>query len=141
MNRSNYDHFVAGRDRGAYISATCRTDATYAFIIASQVINPEKKDIKNLNKTIKSIIQRFDKGLKFVFIALDTLFMAVFVDPGSAANPDSSSQLGFVITMMDKKGAVHIVHHSSLEGKTVTLRVIASELFAMVHGFGISATI
>lgn len=67
--------------------------------------------------------------------------MAVFVDAGFAANPDSSSQMGFLVTLMDKNNNVNIVHYGSLKSKRITRSVLAAELFAMVHGFDIASTI
>lgn len=141
VNSSTAADFVAERARGAYIAAICRPDATYAFSIASQITKPEKKDFKQLNKTISRTLNGVNKGINFIPLDLDTVFMAVFVDAGFAANPDSSSQLGFVITLMDNEGNANIVHYGSLKFERVTRSVLASELFAMVHGFDIACTI
>lgn len=67
--------------------------------------------------------------------------MAVFVDAGFAANPDSFSKLVFIITLMDNAGNSNIIHYGSLKSKRVTRSVLAAELLEMVHGFDISSTI
>ena len=133
--------FVAERARGAYIAAVCRPDATYAFSVSSQITKPERTDFKNLNNAISSLLNSIEKGLNFVPPDLDSIVMAVFVDAGFGANLDSSSQLGFIITLMDKDANANVVHYGSLKSKRVTRSVLAAELFAMVHGFDISSTI
>lgn len=133
--------FVAERARGAYIAAVCRPDVTYSFSVASQITNPERIDFKALNNAIISMLNSPEKGLNFVPLDLDSIVMAVFVDAGFGANLDSSSQLGFIITVMDKNGYANVVHYGSLKSKRVTRSVLAAELFAMVHGFDISSTI
>lgn len=41
------------------------------------------------------------EGIKFVPCDLNAIFTAVFVDAGFGENPNSSSQLGFLITLTD----------------------------------------
>lgn len=139
-NATNAD-FVAERARGAYIAAVCRPDVTYAFSAASQITKPEMKDFKVLNKTIELMIKTKTQGLRFVPLDLDSIVMAVFVDAGFATNPDSSSQLGFIITLIDTHDHANIIHYGSIKSKRVTRSVLAAELFAMVHGFDVSSTI
>ena len=67
--------------------------------------------------------------------------MAVFVDAGFGANPYSSSQLGFIFTLMYKYGRANIVHYGSLKSKRITRSVLAVELFEMVHCFDVSSTV
>lgn len=79
-----------------------------------------------------------DKGINFVSLDLDSLNMAVFVDEGFTSNPESSSQLGFLITLVDKNINFNIIQYGSLESRRVTRSVLATELLAIVHGFDIS---
>ena len=129
--------YVSERARGAYISAVCRPDTSYAFSIASMIQEPNEKYIKNLNKAIASMRSSAQIGLRFLPLHLDSLCIAVFVDAGFEANPDSSSQLGFIVTLMYKHGYANIIHYGSLKSKRVTRSVLAAELFAMVYGFDI----
>jgi len=83
-----------------------------------------------------------------------TLKLFVFVDSSFANNKDFSSQIGYVIVMatetikytessfrnsVDGKKTItikgNILHWSSIKCKRVTRSVLASELYAMVHGF------
>jgi len=82
------------------------------------------------------------------------LKLFVFVDSSFANNKDFSSQIGYVIVMatetvkhtelsfrnsVDGKKTItikgNILHWSSIKCKRVTRSVLASELYAMVHGF------
>ena len=56
-------------------------------------------------------------------------------DASFANNKDYSSQVGYVIVLADENDNCNIIHWSSIKCKRVTRSVIASELYAMTHGF------
>jgi hypothetical protein len=56
-------------------------------------------------------------------------------------NKDLSSQIGYILVLADASGNANILHWSSTKCKRVTRSVLASELYAMVHGFDIGASI
>lgn len=141
VNSATSENFVAEQARGAYIAAICRPDATYVFSAASQITDPKMKDMISLNKTMAAMLKSKEKGIRFVPLDLDSMFMAVFVDAGFGANPDSSSPLGFIVTIMGIHGKANVIHYGSLKYKRVTRSVLAAELFAMVHGFDVASTI
>lgn len=87
VNNATKADYVAEQALAAYIAVIYRSDATYAFSITSQITDPQKKDIKNLNKMITTMLSSLDKGNKFVPFDLNSLVMAVFVDAGFASNP------------------------------------------------------
>jgi hypothetical protein len=65
----------------------------------------------------------------------------VFTDASFANNTDLSSQIGFVIVLADCYNCTNIIHWSSIKCKRVTRSVLASELYAIAHGFDIGAVI
>ena len=72
----------------------------------------------------------------------------VFVDGSFANNADLSSQIGFIIMLVNETrndGAFTItgntVHWSSTKCKRITRSVLASEIYAMVNGFDIGLAI
>ena len=65
----------------------------------------------------------------------------VFTDASFANNRDLSSQIGFVIVLTDRNQDANILHWSSIKCKRVTRSVLASELYALAHGFDIAAVI
>jgi hypothetical protein len=65
----------------------------------------------------------------------------VFTDASFANNFDFSSQIGFVITLTDANSKANIIHWSSIKCKRVTRSVLASELYAMAHGFDVGAAV
>lgn len=132
---------MAESARGAYIAAVCHPNATYNFSGGSQVINPESNNFKAMNKQIKLLSSTNCKVPNFVPLDLDYLVMAVFVDDGFGANPDSSSQLGLLITLMDKHACESLIRYGSLKSKRITESALSLELLALVHGFDISSTI
>jgi hypothetical protein len=52
-----------------------------------------------------------------------------------ANNKDYSSQIGYIIVLADDNNNCNIIHWLSVKCKRVTRSVIASELYAMSHGF------
>jgi hypothetical protein len=72
---------------------------------------------------------------------MSSLSLLVFIDAFFANNKDLSSQIGFVIILIDRNQSVNILHWSLIKCKQVTRSVLASELYALAHGFDIGAAI
>ncbi|KAK1914252.1 hypothetical protein P3342_007498 [Pyrenophora teres f. teres] len=72
----------------------------------------------------------------------------VFVDGSFANNKDLSSQLGFVLVLVNESMDAdtftiqgNVIHYSSTKCKRVTWSVLASEIYGMVNGFDIGIAI
>lgn len=128
------DQYIAQRARGAYIASVCQPEASFDLSYAAQVINPDEKDAKLLNKRLQWQIDNSDRGLKFVKLDTNKLQLTVFTDSSFANNKDLSSQIGYVIVLTDGTKA-NIIHWSSVKCKRVTRSVLASELYGMANGF------
>ena len=135
------DQYVAQRARGAYIASMCQPEASFDLAYAAQVINPNENDAKLLNKRIQWQIENSTRGLNFVKLDVDTLRLIVFTDSSFANNRDLSSQIGYILVLADASNRANIIHWSSVKCKRVTRSVLASELYAMAHGFDIGAAI
>ncbi|EED12694.1 conserved hypothetical protein [Talaromyces stipitatus ATCC 10500] len=138
---SPQEQYVAQRALGAYIASVSQPEASFDLSFAAQITNPEKDDIKSLNKRLQWQLDNAERGLRFVRLDLDSLRLVIFVDSCFANNKDFSSQIGFVIVLSDAANNANIVHWSSIKCKRVTRSVLASELYAMVHGFDSAASI
>lgn len=103
--------------------------------------NPDIKAAKFLNKNILRCLKDPSRGLNFIALDRKSLRVSVFVDAGFASNNDCSSQIGFVMVLMDSFGSANIIHYGSLKCKRIVRSVLAAELLAMMHGFDISSTI
>jgi len=132
------EEYISQRARGAYIASTCRPDLSFAFAAAAQHRSPGPPEFKALNNALQTIIDTPEEGIQFVPQDPDTLRLAVFIDASFANNPDSSSQLGIVITLMDGDGTTNIIHWTSAKCKRVVRSVLAAELYAMAHGFDLA---
>ena len=111
---------------------------SYAFSAAVQIQEPDEKVFEFLNRYLKRCGQ--EHGL--VFKALKKpLYMAVFVDAAFANNRDLSSQLGFIVTLMNNEGAANIIHYSSQKSKRITRNALAAEFYAMMNGFDTAAAL
>lgn len=79
--------------------------------------------------------------MRIVPLNTATTNLTVFVDAGYDLKKYLTSQLGFLITLMDDKGNSTIVHYGSVKSKCVRKSVLAAQLFAMTHEFDVSSTI
>ena len=79
--------------------------------------------------------------MTFVQLNLSTLKLIAFTDTSFANNQDLSSQIGYVICLIDASGRVNIIHWSSIKCKRVIRSILASELYALAHGFDAAAVI
>jgi len=107
----------------------------------AQVTDPEPANIKLLNKCVQWQIDNLARGLTFILLNIDLLNLTIFTDASFVNNKDLSSQIRFVIVLTDKNQTANIIHWSSIKCKRVTRSVLASELYALAHGFDIDATI
>ena len=133
--------YISQRARGAYIASTCCPDLAFAFAKAAQHPKPKIPEFKALNTALQSIIDTPTKGISFKSQDISTLRMAVFVDASFANNHDLSSQLGILVTLRDKKGITNIIHWTSVKCKRVVRSALASELYAMAHGFDLASAL
>ncbi|EED13533.1 conserved hypothetical protein [Talaromyces stipitatus ATCC 10500] len=140
-NASPKEQYVSQRALGAYIASLTQPEATFDYAFAAQSTNPQKEDIKYLNKRLQWQIDNPYRGLKFVKLNINTIKLYAFVDAAFANNKDLSSQIGFVIVLADASNNANIVHWSSVKCKRITRSVLASELYAMVNGFDFAASI
>lgn len=92
------EQFVTECARGAYVTAVCRPDCTYAFSKLSQETNLYEKDAKELNNAIRTYREENKSRPRFVPLDVSNIELAVFFDAIFATNKDFTSQLGYVIT-------------------------------------------
>jgi hypothetical protein len=55
-------------------------------------------------------IENSERGLKFVKLDVDTLQLLIFTDASFVNNKDLSSQIGYVIVLIDVTKKANIVH-------------------------------
>jgi hypothetical protein len=134
------DQYIAQRARGAYIASVSQPEASFDLSFAAQVISPTIEDTKALNKRLGWQMEHATRGLRFVKLNTEELQLVVFTDSSFANNKDLSSQIGYVIVLMDSTYA-NIIHWSSIKCKRVTRSVLASELYGLAHGFDVGAAL
>jgi Reverse transcriptase (RNA-dependent DNA polymerase) len=128
--------YIAQRARGAYIATVSQPERAFGYSFAAQVSGlPTAEQIEFLNKQLSWQLEHANRGLRFVPLDLPTLRVAVFTDSSFANNPDMSSQIGYIVVIVDKNDAANIVHWGSVKCRRVTRSVLAAELYAMSLGF------
>lgn len=118
--------FISQRAGGAYISSVCRPDLTFGLAHASQVLNSDKADARRLNSVEDFAKVQSSSGMSFVPINLYFCRITVFPDTSFEYSTDNTSQIGYVIALVDKANRVNIVHYSSFKAKRVTKIVLSS---------------
>lgn len=139
------DKYVRQQARRAYVATMSQPEAAFDLLLAAQsASNPDKKDVKLLNKCLQWQLKNKMHGLTFVPVDASTAKLFVFVNASFANNRDMSSQLGFLIAMANEvesesneatRMTGNIVHWGFTKCKRVTRSVLASELYAMTLGF------
>ena len=138
---SPQDQYIAQRARGAYVATVSQPEAAFDLSAAAQTTEPTNVDVKRLNKRLQWQIDNPTRGLRFIRLDPKSLRLMVFTDASFANNKDLSSQIGYVVVLADATNQANILHWSSIKCKRVTRSVLASELYAMAHGFDIGAAI
>lgn len=127
---------MSHRGQAAYVSSCTRLDITCAVNQLSQVNANDAKE--EHFKRLDSIFKRLKEDtfeLRYGKAELSTAEVHVFTDTSFATNIDLSSQLGYVILLVDKSRNCSILSWSSSKCKRVTRSVLAAELYALAHGF------
>ncbi|KAF1934823.1 hypothetical protein EJ02DRAFT_460893, partial [Clathrospora elynae] len=141
--------YMEQRARGAYIASTCQPEASFDLSVAAQAQKPSEDDIRALNKRLKWQMESLNCGLRYIPVDLINAKLMVFVDGSFANNSDLSSQLGFILMLVNKSTNAdstftirsNVIHYSSTKCKRVTRSVLASEIYGMVNGFDIGIAI
>lgn len=140
LKNINPEEYISQRARGAYVSTVCQPQVAFGLSFAAQTTSPTLTDVENLNLSLKWQIENSSKGLTFVKLR-NKLRLIVFTDSSFANNADFSSQIGYVILLADEFDNCNVIHWSSVKCKRITRSVIASELYAMNHGFDTACVI
>ena len=128
---ASYERFTSVRAAVAWIGHT-RPDPGCAINKAAQVSNAtyEPRHVHALNKAIK--VAQVAPGLALHYPPLDrtTLQLRAYADASFATNDDQSSQLGFIILLVDGSGQAHVLSFSSRKSRRVVRSVLAVEVYA-----------
>ncbi|KAF1978829.1 hypothetical protein BU23DRAFT_577077 [Bimuria novae-zelandiae CBS 107.79] len=89
--------------------------------------------------------KNLNRRLRYIPITLINAKLIVFVDSSFANNKDLSSQLGFILMLINKSIDSdntfiiysNIIHYSLTKCKRVTRSILASKIYGMVNGFDI----
>ncbi|KAF2025793.1 hypothetical protein EK21DRAFT_103653 [Setomelanomma holmii] len=126
--------YIEQRACRAYIALTCQPEASFDLSVAAQAQQLSAEDISALNKRLKWQIENLDCGLRYIPVHLNNAKLMVFVDGSFANNKDLSSQLGFVLMLVNKSTDID---------NTFTIRgnIIYYSLTNMVNRFNIGIAI
>ncbi|KAF2743819.1 hypothetical protein M011DRAFT_480354 [Sporormia fimetaria CBS 119925] len=146
---SRAQQYMEQRARGAYIASTCQPEASFDLSVAAQAQQPLDEEIRTLNERLKWQMENLDRGLRYVRIDLMHAKLMVFVDGSFANNKDLSSQLGFILMLVNESTDTddtftirgNVIHYSSTKCERVTRSVLASEIYGMVNGFDMGIAI
>jgi hypothetical protein len=143
--------YMEQRAHGAYIASICQPEASFDLSAAAQIQQPADKDYAKLNRRLQWQTKSLQRGLRYVPLNLNTAKLMVFTDGSFANNQDLSSQLGYLLVLVnesshreqDSKFDIrgNVIHWSSTKCKRVTQSVLASETYGMVSGVDIAIAI
>ena len=130
------ESFASYRGEAAYVSTCSRPDVTCAVNQLSQVKATEAteshfKRLDNVFRRLKSDTYE----LQFGNVDLETAELHVFADASFACNKDFSSQLGYVVVIVDRDKNCSLIAWSSVKSKRVTRSVLAAELYSIAQAY------
>jgi hypothetical protein len=93
-------------------------------------------------------MENLDRGLQYIPVNFKNARLMVFVDSSFANNKDLSSQLGFILMLVNESTNTNtfiicgnVIHYSSTKCKRVTRSVLASEIYGIVNSFNMGIAI
>ncbi len=134
------EQYVIQRAREAYVSSICQSEASFDLFFAAQSIEISFENITTLNKRLQWQIDNHSRDLRYVKLDSTKLQLVIFTHSFFANNRDLSSQIDYVICLVDSKHA-NIVHWSSNKCKRVTRSVLAAELYTLAHDFDLDVAL
>lgn len=117
------------------------TVALLAQVTEEMFEKSKKKYIKIINDTIKRLKDTYDSTLKFPKLDNKSLQLRVYSDASYSNNEDKSSQLGYIIFLMDKHNRCQPLFWSSHKSKRVSRSVLGSETMAFADAFDMAYVI
>jgi hypothetical protein len=95
-------------------------------------------------------MENLNRGLRYIPVNLKDAKLIVFMDGSFANNKDLSSQLGFILILVNKSTGTdtntfiicsNVIYYSSTKCKRVIRSVLALEIYSMVNSFNIGIAI
>jgi len=126
--------YVEQRARGAYLATICQPEATFGYSVAAQTqTEPSDDDVDKLNNWLAWSKANMEPGLRYVAVDLPTARLMMFADGSFANNNDLSSQIGFVICLVNEESVAddsfkikgNMVHYQSIKCRRVTRSSLA----------------
>ncbi|KAM4057858.1 polyprotein [Hirsutella rhossiliensis] len=111
--------YVEQRARGAYVASICQPEASFDISIAAQVQTPTEEDCTTLNKRLQWQKDHQQRGLTYIPIDLANAKLIVFTDGSFANNKDLSSQLGFVIALVNETETARTKDQFGIKGNVL----------------------
>jgi Reverse transcriptase (RNA-dependent DNA polymerase) len=136
---ASYEDFRSSRMKLMWMIHT-RPDVAYCAATASQVTldqwtTSSGAAIRRLNATIKRLRSSPEEAMRFPKLDRRTLRICVFSDASFANNEDMSSQMGYIVFLIDGENRCATMSFKSVKCKRVTRSVLAAEAIAFAEGF------
>jgi hypothetical protein len=129
----NPANFTSVRALGSYVTTMSRPDILANFQLLSGIAALTKTNFLRLKATCTRATSSTDQGLSFVELDLSgPLKLVVFSDAGFNTNPDHTSQIGYVVALVDQNDKANVIAYTSKKCRRVTRSVFSAELLAQV---------
>lgn len=141
---ADFASFRSMRQKLAWLGNS-RPDCAFAISQLAQVTNKSFNDnrsqhIKMLNETVRyALDNRFD--IKIQKLCLDTLRIVGYSDGSFSNNTDLSSQLGYLILLMDHTGRAVPIYYKSYKSRRITRSPMAAEVIAFSDMFDVAGSL
>lgn len=135
----SFKEFRSLRHQLAWLTHT-RPEICCTVNMAAQVTETKfsSDHIKAINRVVKHVKEHPTLPLKYQRLDKDSLKLKVYSDSSFANNDDHSSQLGYIVLLVDKTNKCNILHLSSHKSRRVTQSVLGGEVYAFADAFDIA---
>ena len=134
----NPESFMSNRGKASYLASCTRPDIACAVnqLAQKKATDATEDEFKRLDNVFKRVREE-QVELLYGNVDLDTAEVHVFADASFATNADLSSQLGFIVLLVDQEHNCSVITWSSAKCKRVTRSVLAAELYATSNAFDV----
>ena len=133
--------FLSIRSKLAWIAQT-RPDVACSVALLAQITEEAfEKDPSTAYRIVKGTLKKLQEDsnlyLRFPKLDRDSLQLYVYTDASYYSNKYGSSQLGYIIFLVDKHKTCQPLYWSSHKSKRTSRSVLGSEAMALADGFDV----
>jgi Reverse transcriptase (RNA-dependent DNA polymerase) len=143
-NRRQFEVFRSVRAKLQWLVNSRPDIAGSVSLLAQVTLDQYETDHFKHNKEVNRIVRYLRrKACSLIYLPIDfqSARIVVYADASYASNADRSSQIGYIICLVDKRDVCHLISFSSKKSTRVVTSVFSGEAIALVLAFSHAYTL